>query len=77
MPGPAVLQFGLDPNANVPTRSFDQGALKAALEASEKAVRDAGYDLKVVNVPPPVAVEKLKEALAEREWETVLIGVSL
>ncbi|KAL9093895.1 MAG: hypothetical protein Q9165_003818 [Trypethelium subeluteriae] len=74
MPSPAVLMLGIDLHANTTTRGQDMSAASAAVDASSKAVIEAGYNLKRLDVTPENGTELLQQALGEREWDTVMVG---
>ena len=76
MPAPSVIVIGLDPERVIPPPSIDANDLKAALDTSSKDVRDAGYYLKEIWVTTDDAIGRLQKALKEREWDTVVVGVS-
>ena len=73
---PAVLIAGLDPSAPEALRSINADALRKLLNEAEKKVHAAGYDAKVLYIFPKDGVEHFKKALEEKEWDTVMIGVS-
>ncbi|KAI9667948.1 MAG: hypothetical protein M1821_000768 [Bathelium mastoideum] len=74
---PSVLITGLDSNSPVAQRYPEHEALKKQLLESERKVHEAGYDAKFVYVRPDIGVGPLKQALKEKEWDTVMLGAGV
>ncbi|KAF2228846.1 hypothetical protein EV356DRAFT_537730 [Viridothelium virens] len=74
MASPAVLMLGIDLHATKATGGRDMSFFISAVDASAKAVTEAGYELKRLDVTPDNGTDLLQKALAEREWDTVMVG---
>ncbi|KAF2763364.1 hypothetical protein EJ05DRAFT_506967 [Pseudovirgaria hyperparasitica] len=83
--GKSILVVGLSfgPPANAPENSPVPGPdakLKEAVAASMKAVREAGYDITVVQIDPSNAtadIDGVKEKLKAEEFDMCMIGFGL
>ncbi|KAI9714909.1 MAG: hypothetical protein M1820_000198 [Bogoriella megaspora] len=74
---PSVLVLGLSPKHSKSLQFMPEDRLAQMLQASEKALEEAGYDAKCVYLERDDDVEYAKATIKEKDWDTIVIGAGI